>query len=142
MMQPLEGEHAEENDMYERTVVLDIWVYPEPKWSSIDLSGFKVEATDGEIGTVDETTQIGSGELVIHTGPWIFGKKVMLPVGVISGIDPDERKIKVNLTKDQIKHAPEFHDEHQFDDGYRQELGRYYANRPAGPDFGKDDRPH
>jgi hypothetical protein len=129
--------------MYERTTtVIDIWVYPDPSWSTMDLSGFRVEATDGEIGTVDEaSTQIGTGDLVIHTGPWIFGRKVMLPVGVISGIDPDSRKVKVNLTKEQIRNAPEFHEERQFDKAYRQELGSYYANRPAGPDYGKDDRP-
>ena len=86
--------------MYERTTVLDIWAYPDPTWSSIDLSGFKVDATDGEVGSLEETTQIGSGELVVNTGPWIFGKKVMLPVGVVSGIDPDDRRVKVNLTKD------------------------------------------
>jgi hypothetical protein len=129
--------------MYERTTtVIDIWVYPDPTWSTMDLSGFKVEATDGEIGTVDDTTtQIGTGDLVIHTGPWIFGKKVMLPVGVISGIDQDNRKVKLNLTKEQIRNAPEFHEQRQFDRAYREQLGSYYANRPAGPDYGKDDRP-
>jgi hypothetical protein len=128
--------------MYERTTVLDIWAYPDPTWSSIDPSGFKVDAIDGEVGSVEETTQIGSGELVINTGPWIFGKKVTLPVGVISGIDPDDRRVKVNLTKDQIQGAPEFHEDRRFEDAYRQELGHHYMNRPAGPDFGKDDHAH
>ena len=125
--------------MYERTTVLDIWAYPDSTWSSLDPSGFKVDAIDGEVGSVEETTQIGSGELVVSTGPWVFGKKVMLPVGVVSGIDPDDRRVKVNLTKAQIQGAPEFYQDRRFEDAYRQELGHYYMNRPAGPDFGKDD---
>ena len=48
------------------------------------LQGIRRGRTDGGIGKVDETpNEIGSGFLVVDTGPWIFGKKVMLPAGVI-----------------------------------------------------------
>jgi hypothetical protein len=129
--------------MYERrTVLIDIWAYPEDEWSTMDLTGFKVEATDGEIGTVDEATKgTGANYLVLKTGPWIFGKKIMLPAGVISGIDPDGRKVFVNVSKNQIENAPEFDDASFHEPAYRDALGTYYgANRPAGPDYGKDDR--
>ncbi len=123
------------------TTVSEIWVYKEPTWSSIDLSGFHVEATDGEIGTVDKDTyEVGGDALVLNTGPWIFGKKVMLPAGVITRIDEGDHRVFVSLTQDQIKNAPEF-DETLFRDAtYRDELGTYYGtNRPAGPDYGKSD---
>jgi hypothetical protein len=127
------------------TTVTNTYTYSDPTWSSLDLSGFSVEATDGGIGSVDETTyEVGADSLVVDTGPWIFGKKVMLPAGVISRIDENDRRIWVNLTKDQIQNAPEFDDSRFHDTTYRDELGTYYgshvANRPAGPDFGKDDR--
>ena len=122
--------------------VTDMYTYLEQGWASLDLSGYQVEATDGEVGAVDESThEIGSGSLIVDTGPWIFGKKVMLPAGVISRIDEDDRRIWVNLTKDQIQNAPEYDETSYMDQGYRDEIGTYYGtNRPAGPDFGKDDR--
>ena len=125
-----------------RVTVIDIFAYPEPDWSRLDLSGFRVEATDGEVGKVDEAThEIGSGAIIVDTGTWIFGKQVMLPVGVISRIDEDERRIWVDLTKDEIKNAPEFDEGRHPDRDYRDQLGSYYSlNRPAGPDYGKDDR--
>ena len=127
------------------TTVLDIYSYTDPTWSTVDLSGFDVEATDGGIGSVDGATyEIGADALVIDTGPWIFGRKVMLPAGVISRIDANERRVWVSLTKDQIHNAPEFDESRHHDAVYRDELGTYYAghNRPVGPDYAKDDLSH
>ena len=128
--------------MHRSATLTEMYVFNEPTWANIDLSGFHVEATDGEIGAVDSATyEVGSDALVVDTGPWIFGTKVMLPVGVIHRIDEKDHRIWVNLTKDQVKNAPKF-DESRFRDiTYRDELGTYYGkNRPAGPDYGKDDR--
>ena len=69
----------------------------------------------------------------MSTGPLIFGRKVMLPAGVISSIDPGQRKVRVNLTKDDIKDAPELDDDRNGDPAYHDELGRYYEQlRPVG----------
>ena len=121
--------------------ISEIWVYKQPTWSSLDLSGFHVEAMDGEIGSVDnDTYEVGTDSIVVDTGPWIFGKKVMLPAGVINRVDESDKRIFVNLTKDQIQNAPEFDANLFRDRTYRDEVGTYYgANRPAGPDFGRDD---
>ena len=56
---------------------------------------------------------------MVDTGPWIFGKKVMLPGGIITNVDHDDEKIFVDRTKDQIKNAPEFDDSLIRDDEYR-----------------------
>jgi hypothetical protein len=73
------------------------------------LTGFSVEALDGSIGKIDEASnEVGSSYLVVDTGPWIFGKKVMLPAGVVRDVDLDTQTIFVNRTKDEIKDAPEF----------------------------------
>jgi hypothetical protein len=45
---------------------------------------------------------------VVDTGPWIFGKKVLLPAGTINRVDADGGKLYVDLTKEQIKDSPEF----------------------------------
>ena len=97
---------------------------------TVDLTGFKVEARDGSIGKVDEATmETGSSYIVVDTGPWIFGKKVMIPAGVIRDVDPDTETIFVNRTKDEIKNAPEFDETRYHDQGYRNELGDYYGRR-------------
>jgi hypothetical protein len=115
-----------------RIAVAEIWTYramPGMDLASVDLSGFKVEATDGGIGKVDEATnETGSGYLIVDTGPWILGRKVMLPAGVIDRIDSDEEKVYVDLTKDEIKDSPEFDpDLNRDDSAYRDRLGSYYG---------------
>ena len=94
-----------------------------------DVTGFDVEAIDGHIGKVDEATyEESSSCLVVDTGFWIFGKKRMIPAGVVQRVDRDEKKIFVNMTKDQIKDAPDYDAaRHKKDErGYHKEVGDYY----------------
>ncbi|MBO1286394.1 PRC-barrel domain-containing protein [Streptomyces albidoflavus] len=98
-----------------------------------DLIGYKVEATDGTIGKVDKhSDEVGSSYLVVDTGVWIFGKHVLLPAGTVRTVDGAERKIHVELTKEQIKNSPEFDkDRHVGDREYHDKLGGYYGgHRP------------
>jgi hypothetical protein len=112
------------------TSMVELWTYGETIRTGGDLSGYHVEATDGGIGKIDEATyDAGSSFLVIDTGPWIFGKKVMIPAGLVESVDHDEEKVFVNATKDEIKDAPEYQDGYFKDDDYRTELGSYYGGR-------------
>jgi hypothetical protein len=115
-----------------RTTV-DPWTYGDAgtlgvdMTQNMDLTGFSVEATDGGIGKVDEATYEASGSyIVVDTGPWIFGKKVLLPAGVVERVDLDSETIFVNRTKDDIKNAPEFDETTYRDEEYRQRIGTYY----------------
>jgi hypothetical protein len=111
----------------------DIWMYRETSWAQQDLSGFSVEAIDGSIGKVDEASnEVGSGYLVVDTGKWIFGKKVMLPAGVIRDVDLDSETVFVNQTRDEIKDSPQFDPDRYRDDAYRGELGGYYGHGGPG----------
>ncbi|MCX5141784.1 MULTISPECIES: PRC-barrel domain-containing protein [unclassified Streptomyces] len=95
-----------------------------------DLIGYKVEATDGSIGSVDKhSDEVNSSYLVVDTGVWIFGKHVLLPAGTVLTVDTEQRKVFVDLTKDQIKHSPEFDkDKHVGDAGYHEQVGGYYRS--------------
>jgi hypothetical protein len=122
---------------YERTTT-DIWTYGDQSTlgadlaAGFDVTGYKVEAIDGSIGKVDEATyDVASSYLVVDTGPWIFGKKVMLPAGVIERVDVDDEAVFVSRTKDEIKNAPEFDEDRYRDPTYRDELGGYYSSRTA-----------
>jgi hypothetical protein len=107
--------------------------YRDPSWHSADLTGYKVDAIDGEIGQVDrDMFEIDNSYIVVDTGPWIFGKKVMLPAGVVSGVDHQNRRLFVERTKEHIKNAPEFDDTMLQDLKYREQLGSYYGESGAG----------
>jgi hypothetical protein len=109
---------------------VELWTFrvATPDVSSVDLTGFKVEATDGSIGKIDEATyETGASYIVVDTGPWILGKKVLLPAGVIDRVDPEEKKVYVNRTKDEIKSAPEFDPDAYREPEYRDQLSGHYG---------------
>lgn len=114
----------------------DLWTYAlvaDTDLTATDLTGFSVEALDGKIGKVDEATNDVTGSyIVVDTGPWIFGKKVLLPAGVIRDVDLDTETAYVDRTKEQIKNAPEFDEDTYRDDTYRSQLGSYYGPGGAG----------
>jgi hypothetical protein len=92
--------------------------------------GLKVEARDGSISQVDEAThEAGGSFIVIDTDPWIFGKKVMLPGRRDPRHRPQPKTGFVDLTKDEIKNAPEFDEKTYRERSYRNELGKYYGGR-------------
>jgi hypothetical protein len=96
-----------------------------------DVTGWDVEALDGHVGKVDEATYENEAScLVVDTGFWIFGKKRMLPAGLVQRLDTDDEKVHVAMTKEQIKAAPDFDaDRHRTDEaGYHKEVGEYYES--------------
>jgi hypothetical protein len=110
---------------------VEIWTHRVQSAIGTDLTGFTVEAIDGKIGKVDEAThEAGGSFIVVDTGPWIFGKKVLLPAGVIENVDLDTETVFVNRTKDEIKNAPEFDEKRYRNQDYRNEVGGYYG--PGG----------
>jgi hypothetical protein len=111
----------------------NLWTYEQETMRGADLAGFSVEAIDGGIGKVDEATHdTGASYLVVDTGPWIFGKKVLLPAGVIDRVDLDSETVFVRRTMDEIKNAPEFDEQTFRDESYRSELSSYYDEGGAG----------
>jgi hypothetical protein len=116
------------------TLTQSIWTYERDiHGGDVDVVGYDVEALDGGIGKVDEATyEAGGSFIVVDTGPWILGKKVMLPAGVIQDVDLDTETVFVSRTKDQIKKAPELDEKRYLDQDYRNEVGRYYDRDGAG----------
>jgi hypothetical protein len=107
----------------------DMWTYPEAL-GRLNVTGFDVEAKDGSIGKVDEVTyDVGESYIVVDTGVWIFGKKVLLPAGLIERVDRDEETVYVNRAKEEIEQAPEFDEDNYREDSYRSAVGDHYAGR-------------
>jgi hypothetical protein len=92
------------------------------------LVGYEVEATDGHIGKIDELSKETSHQyLVVDTGFWIFGKKRLIPAGLVTRVDHRDHKVYVSMTKDQIKQAPDFDEATSRDDASYDRYGSYYG---------------
>jgi hypothetical protein len=106
----------------------DIWSYRETaRPEATDLVGFQVVAIDGAVGNIDAATyDVGGSYIVVDTGFWIFDKKRMLPAGVLERVNYNDRRVHVNLSKDQIHQAPDYDAERERDETYRKNLRAYY----------------
>jgi hypothetical protein len=107
--------------------VVYLWRYPNTV-TTADVTGYKVHALDGDIGKVDKhNDETDSSYLVLSTGPWILGKTVMLPAGVIRSVDRENKTVSVALTKEQIKNAPEYSEDTHESEDYRGQLSQHYG---------------
>jgi hypothetical protein len=112
----------------------DLWTYRDTILGIADLAGYKVEAIDGSIGKIDEASNdVGASYIIVDTGPWIFGKKVLLPAGVVDRVDTADEIVYVDRTKDEIKNAPEFDEARYRDSEYREEVAGYYSRGHIEP---------
>jgi uncharacterized protein (TIGR02271 family) len=97
-----------------------------------DIKGMGVYATDDEkVGTVIDILVDEQGHFryfVVELGLWIFGKKVLLPVGR-SRIDrPAERIYTVAMTKQQAENLPEFNEHKEVDYNYEEQVRGVYRS--------------
>ena len=94
------------------------------------VASYSIEATDGEIGSVadfvidDEPWVIRY--MVVDTGNWWPGKKVLVAPTWISNVAWKNSKVYVNLSRETIKTAPEFEPDH-LDREYETELYQHYG---------------
>lgn len=106
----------------------ETWSWKEEVLSSgaSTLIGYTVEATDGSIGKIDEASiDTGSSSIVVDTGFWIFGKKRVLPAGVVKQINDTDQKVFVSCSKNDVKNAPDY-DPEKFDQAYRDSISSHY----------------
>jgi uncharacterized protein YrrD len=75
-----------------------------------ELFGYAVRARDGELGKVKDAyfddQRFGIRHLVIDTGGWLGGRKVLISPRSVRGVDWDAEAIDVDLTKQQVKESP------------------------------------
>ena len=75
-----------------------------------ELRGYQIRAADGDIGTVDdvlfEDTTSTVRYLVVETGSWLFGRKVLLAAAALGPVEHEARAITTGLTTRQVKDSP------------------------------------
>ena len=98
--------------------------------STREVSGYNIQAEDGEIGHIedfiidDETWAIRY--LILATHNWWPGKKVLISPQWIERVSWGEKKVFVNLSREAIKHSPEYVEEHVPTREYESGLHRHY----------------
>ncbi|HEX2111549.1 MAG TPA: hypothetical protein VHF67_08345 [Gaiellaceae bacterium] len=107
-----------------------------------DFVGYDVEAVDGAIGEVSKASyDAGASYVVVDTGPWVFGKKVMLPAITVERVDHGVGCVWLDQTKDQIVNAPDFDEKRYRDYDYRNRIAAYYTGRVAPSAGATDGKP-
>ncbi len=112
----------------------NIWNYREDLMHDREIVGFDVEAVDGHIGKIDaHSFEADDSHIVVDTGFWIFDKRRLIPAGAVTGVDHENQKVMISLTKDQVKDAPDFDP---------RTLGRSVRGRGRRADYNEYYRPH
>jgi hypothetical protein len=79
--------------------------------SSKILIGYDILAQDGKIGKVHDfyfdDDQWTIRYLVVDTGPWILGRKVLISPEAVGRPDWITKNFPVDLTRQQVKDSPE-----------------------------------
>lgn len=113
---------------------LELWnVRPGLTREGHTVVGFGLHTIDGDIGKIAYATRdVDVAHIVVETGPSILGKRVILPAGTVERIDWEGRKVFVDLTRDQIKHALQLEEAIGLELALQEELGSYYRDVSAG----------
>ena len=126
-----------------RTVALsETFSYDSHLRSTNELRGYAIHGIDDVIGHVvdfivdDETWEVLY--LVVSTGSWFVGKKVLIPPQWASRISWKERAVTVDMSRETIKGSPEWDSSAAINRDYETRLHDYF-NRPGY--WASQDRP-
>ncbi len=96
-----------------------------------DIKDFALAAEDGEIGKVKELSFEDLGwivrYIVVNTGSWLTGRKVLLSPRSFGAIVEDSRLIAVHLTKAQIEESPPIDADKPVSRQFEQQWSDYYG---------------
>ena len=99
--------------------------------SSREVLGYAIEATDGEIGHVQDLIFDDEAFVlryaVADTGNWLPGRKVLVAVAWVERIDWPGRALYVNLTKQQVEDGPQFNPAEPVNRRYEARLYDFYG---------------
>lgn len=108
----------------------DLWQYRDSTdlvTQDIDLSGFEVMGPDGALGTVDRASKdVHTKYVVVDTGDWAAGRRVLLPAGTVERVDVPARQLYVDRTRSEVAAAPELDPDDEGDVSFEDTLSGYY----------------
>ena len=80
-------------------------------WNASAMKGYTIEASDGALGSVNDILFEDEGWrarwLVVDTGKWLTGRKVLIPLSALGKPDPESQTFPVKFTRQQVKDSPD-----------------------------------
>jgi uncharacterized protein YrrD len=99
--------------------------------STHKVKGYTVHAVDGEIGDVEDFIVDEStwklDFLVVDTGHWLPGKKVLISPKLIKEIDWDTSTVVVNAKVEEVKNSPKYDSSQHVNEAHKKDIDNYYA---------------
>ena len=96
-----------------------------------DLTGYRLGASDGEIGRVKdfyfEDTNWTIRYLVADTGTWLSGRLALISPFALAGIDEESKHFNVKLTRDQVERSPSIDAHKPVSRQYEADYARHYG---------------
>jgi len=109
--------------------------YAQEIFGGHDIKNFDVYADDDRVGSVKNIlVDEDDGRFryfIIDTGFWVFGKNVLLPVGLARLDYKNQHLFVPKLTKEQVENLPEFTEDLAIDNDYEERVRGVY--RPLVP---------
>ncbi len=99
--------------------------------STGEVFGYHIQAIDGEIGHVEDFIADDRSWIIrymqVDTRNWLPGKKVLISPRWISDISWTEQLVYVDLSRDAVKHSPEYSPAEPVNREYETRLYDYYG---------------
>ena len=96
-----------------------------------NLKGYGIEAKDGSIGTASDflfdDSSLKIRWLVVDTGNWLTGRKVLIHPSAIGYADHLRRELTVGLTRSQVKDSPDIDQDQPVSLQMQKDLYKYYG---------------
>jgi len=96
-----------------------------------DAIGFDVYAGDDKVGSVEDVLVDDNGSfryLVINTGLWILGKKVLMPIAQGRIVYTEHKVYANNLTKAQVENLPDYKPDQLVDYEHEEQVRGVYRS--------------
>ena len=100
-------------------------------WTASKIQGYAVAASDDDIGSVsdllfDDASWVVRW-LVVETGSWFSGRKVLLPTSTLGHANTARREFSVKLTMQQVKDSPDVDSERPVSRQMETDIYGYYG---------------
>lgn len=99
-----------------------------------EIYGYHIQATDGEIGTVQEflfdDEHWAIRYLVVETGDWLHGRQVLISAAALGTAEWRDSILNVKLTRQQIKNSPDIDTDKPVSRQHELVLANYYGYSP------------
>lgn len=101
--------------------------------SARQVTGYHLLATDDSMGHVEDflldNTSWAIRYFVVDACNWLPGRHVVIPPQWINGVDWVGRVVNVDVTRDNVRAAPEYHTAQDFSRAHETNLYRHYQRQ-------------